>query len=448
MGGSLCISEERAQDGYVVLDRPFRPETRVVRRNGSAPPRERRADICVVGAGISGTSAAIEAAKLGRSVILIDGLPALGGQAVNSIIGMIVGLFGNPPKSKQLTHGIADDIIHDLGASGDLHVVMGGVSLNALYNEVALGRWVERKVLELKITPLVGAILRSVRREGRRITALELATRYGDVIVRADGFVDATGDAAVVWQAGLECREPAEGVIYGSQMIVIENFDEAYKPSREEMSARIRERGAEYGMIRRDGFAMSFPGRATAVVNMTHIENPMDPFGASKTGLEGKEQADRTMKFLRSEFPAAFGKARVRSYGLPGIRQTRWIVGRHHLTVDEVRRGVNFPDSIARTAWPLEQHHNAEGYVWEPFDANHVHYVPLGSMTPPGVDNLVAAGRSIDGDATALSSVRVMGPCIAMGAAAAHALDLAGKGSVHRINQAALCERIRPNIED
>ncbi len=33
--------------------------------------------------------------------------------------------------------------------------------MNALYNEVALGRWVERKVLELKITPLVGAILRA-----------------------------------------------------------------------------------------------------------------------------------------------------------------------------------------------------------------------------------------------------------------------------------------------
>ena len=144
--------------------------------------REHRADICVVGAGISGVSAAIEAARLGRNVILIDGLPALGGQAVNSIIGMIVGLFGNPPGNKQLTHGIADDIIRDLGATGDLHLVMGGVSLNALYNEVALGRWVERKILELKITPLVGAVLRRVRLDGRRVTALELATRYGDVV--------------------------------------------------------------------------------------------------------------------------------------------------------------------------------------------------------------------------------------------------------------------------
>ena len=59
-------------------------------------------------------------------------------------------------------------------------------------------------------------------------------------------------------------------------------------------------------------------------------------------------------------------------------------------------------------------------------------------MTPPGATNLVAAGRCVDGDAAALSSVRVMGPCSAMGAAAAHALDLAGRsgadGGVHDID--------------
>src|SRR5437764_2367578 len=149
-----------------MLAQPCRPETGIVRRTETPPLQERKADLCVVGAGISGVSAAIEAARLGRKVILIDGLPALGGQAVNSIIGMIVGLFGNPPASKQLTHGIADDIIRDLGATGDLHLVLGGISINALYNEVALGRWVERMVLELKITPLVGAILRHVHLDG------------------------------------------------------------------------------------------------------------------------------------------------------------------------------------------------------------------------------------------------------------------------------------------
>ena len=430
-----------------MLNQSFRPETRIVRQTNSPAVRSHRADLCVIGAGISGVSAAVEAARLGREVILMDGLPALGGQAVNSIVGMICGLFGNGPNGKQLTHGIADDILHDLGVTGDVEVRMGGVSPNVYYSEVALGRWVEKTILAHRITPLVGAILRGVRMDGRRVQALEIATRYGDAEVVADGFVDATGDAALVWQAGLECREPAEGVIYGSQMMVIEDFEPAYAPGREEMSARIRERGAHYGLIRRDGFAMNLPGGRTAIVNMTHVETPLDPFEASRKGIEGKEQADRTMDFLKGEFPQAFGEARVRAYGLPGIRQTRWIVGCHHLTVDEVRRGVKFEDRIARTAWPLEQHHHAEGYVWEPFGEDHVHYVPLGSLAPPAADNILAAGRSIDGDATALSSVRVMGPCIAMGAAAAHALDLAGSGSVHQIDVAALRKRIAANIE-
>ena len=69
-------------------------------------------------------------------------------------------------------------------------------------------------------------------------------------------------------------------------------------------------------------------------------------------------------------------------------------------------------------------------------------------MIPAEGDNVVAAGRCIDADLPALSSVRVMGPCMAMGAAAAKALDLAGTGSVHQIDIAALAEaRPADNVE-
>src|SRR5437660_8317948 len=98
-----------------MLDRPFRPETLTVRRDDSAAVREYDGDLCVVGAGIAGTSAAIEAARLGRKVVLIDGLPALGGQAVNSIIGTFCGLFSNGTHGYQCTHGIADEILETLG---------------------------------------------------------------------------------------------------------------------------------------------------------------------------------------------------------------------------------------------------------------------------------------------------------------------------------------------
>lgn len=431
-----------------MLDRPFAPETRVVSRAGQPPVIERSCDICVVGSGASGMSAAIEAARAGRKVILVDGLPSLGGQAVNSIIGMFCGLYTPGPEGRQITHGIADEILHDLGATDDVKVISGGVMKVAMYNEVALGRWVEKTILAAGVTPLSGAIIRKVNMDGRRVKSLDIATRHGDVRVTASGFIDATGDAAITWEAGLDCRVQAEGQVYGSQMLIIEDFDDSKRPGWDEMAARIHDRGEHYGMMRRDGFAASFPGRNVAMVNMTHIETPLNPFDASVKAIDGKEQADRTLVFLHNEFPEAFGHARIRAYGLPGIRQTRWIVGTHHLTVDEVRAATKFDDAIARCSWPLEQHHNREGYVWEVFPDDHVHTIPLRSLTVAGADNLLAVGRCIDADSAALSSVRVMGPCIAMGAAAAHALDIAGSGSVHQIDMNALKARIRHNIED
>ena len=422
--------------------------TRMVRRTAQGPLRKVEADICVVGAGIAGVSAAIEAARLGRKVILVDGLPALGGQAVNSIIGTFCGLFSNGTHGYQFTHGIADDILDTLGKNSDqLYYRNGPLTTVVYYDEITLGRWIDRAVQAAGITPIVGAVLREVRIDGRRIQSLGLATRYGDVEVTATGFVDASGDAALTWQAGFACREPANGPVFGTQMVILENIDEAKQPTRDEIGARMKQKGDAYGLVRREGLAFIIPGRGVAAMNMTHVETPLDPIEASQRGLDGKEQADRAVSFLRAEFPECFGNARIRAYGFPGIRQTRWIVGRQQLTVDDVRAGTRFPDAIARTAWPIELHDHGTGHVWQSFDEDHVHYVPLGSLVPAEGDNVVAAGRCIDADNAALSSVRVMGPCIAMGAAAAKALDLAGTGSVHQIDIAALAARVRDNVE-
>jgi len=423
--------------------------TRIVQRNSAGAVRNIEADICVVGAGSAGISAALEAAALGRKVVLIDGQHALGGQAVNSIIGTFCGLFANGHSGYKVTHGIADGILRDLGAQDALYYRHGGPSNTTvvMYDEIALGRWIERHVAAAGITVLLGAVMREVTRDGRRIRAIDVATRYGDVRVSATGFVEASGDAALAWNAGLACREAADGPIYGTQMAVIEGIDEAHQPDRPEVAERLTQRAKHYGLTRESGFAFVFPGKGIALVNMTHVETPLDPVAMSARALDGKDQADRAVAFLRAEYPAAFGKARIRSYGALGIRQTRWIAGRQQLTVADVRAGTKFGDAVARTGWPIELHDTPQGYVWEPFGDDHLHYVPLGSLVSPDCDNMVAAGRCIDGDVAALSSVRVMGPCIAMGAAAAHALDLAGSGSVHQIDAAALRARVKDNVE-
>ena len=85
---------------------PIKTATRIVRRE-TATARQIGADICVVGAGSAGISAALEAAKLGRKVVLVDGLPTLGGQMVNSIIGTFCGLFANGTHGIQFTYGMA-----------------------------------------------------------------------------------------------------------------------------------------------------------------------------------------------------------------------------------------------------------------------------------------------------------------------------------------------------
>ena len=409
-----------------------------------------RADVCVVGAGIAGSTAAIESARLGRDVVLVDSLPLIGGQMVHSLIGLFAGIFGNAPEYRQLTHGVFDDIFRALGPSGDLYFSRSHTT-TVFYNEVALGRWLEKTVRDLGIQVVTGAVLQDVAVHDGRVASLGLATRYGNLRVRADGFVDASGDAALTWQAGLPCWVP-ERPIYGSQQVIVENLSEEHKPEPGEVDALFAARGEEFGLLRRGGLAFFFPGRGTAVLNVTHIDAPLDPLDASRAMFEGRDQADRAIALLRAEFPKAFGEARVRAYGFPGRRQTRWIRGVHQLSVDEVRSGVRFPDAVARTAWPIELHDRSDGYVWEMFSADHVHYVPLRSMTPPSVANLVAAGRCVDGDAAALSSVRVMGPCSAMGAAAAHALDLAAAsgpdGSVHDIDLERLRSRLAANLGD
>lgn len=416
-----------------------------VRKDGGDPTEELTADVLVVGAGIAGLSAAVESARLGRSVVLADALPVLGGQCVNSLIGLFCGVFGNGPDFRRLTHGVFDPMFADLEPTGDIALNVNH-TITVAYDEVVVGRWFENLVQSLGIQVVLGASVQSVDAADGHLSATTFATRHGPVRVRARGFVDASGDAALTWEAGFACRVP-ERTIWGSQQIRLENLREEFKPEPADLAERVAAKATEYGLVRRDGLAFFFPGRDTAVMNMTHVEAPLDAVRAGRAQLEGRAQADRVVEFLRREFPKAFGNARVRSYGFPGRRQTRWIAAVHQLTVDEVRTGHRFPDAVARTAWPIELHDRIEGYVWETLGPDHVHYVPLRSLVPAGAHNLVAAGRCVDGDAAALSSVRVMGPCAAMGFGAAHALDLVGEGSVRDIDVAALAERVHENVE-
>jgi glycine/D-amino acid oxidase-like deaminating enzyme len=422
----------------------------VVRRRGLSCDIEVDADLCVLGAGISGVAAAIEAARLGLRVVIADAAPAIGGQAVGSIIGTIIGLYSHGPDAYQITHGLADELIEELSASGDLlkrrSARTGTITFQ--YELMQLGRWMERKIEDAGATALVGAILTDVEFADRRLRSLRFATRSGPVTVRAQGFVDASGDAVLSWQAGLAVREP-DAPVYGSLNFLLEGYDEALvaEIDHNEIYARLRAVGEKYGLVRHDGFLFAFPGKGTALANLTHFETPLDPLRAADLVFEGRKQADGVVAFLRAEFPDMFANVRVRHYGNPGIRQTRWIVGQQQLTLDDIRVGNRPTDAVARCAWWVELHDTEELVHWERFPDGHVYYIPFSCMVPEDADNIVAVGRCVDADTYALSAIRVMGPCIAMGAAAAHALKLAGDRPVTQVDMKKLQERLHDNLE-
>ncbi len=138
---------------------PLSTQTRIVRRTPGAPSRKLETEIRVVGAGIAGVSAALEAARLGRKVVPVDGQPVLGGQAVNSIIATFCGMFSNGTHGYQFTYGVADDLLAFLESREQaIHYRHGPNTTVVYYDEVALGRWVEQRVVEAGITVVLGAV--------------------------------------------------------------------------------------------------------------------------------------------------------------------------------------------------------------------------------------------------------------------------------------------------
>ena len=143
---------------------------RTVRRAGAAP-KKLPADLCVLGSGISGISAALEAAQLGRRVVLVDSGPQLGGQSTGSIIGTFCGLYANGPNPKLVTRGIAETLLRDLKASGDaFEKVSARNTVIVMYRVAALQRWIEE----------------AVRKAGIDVTYVELPTNKGHMASHAD----------------------------------------------------------------------------------------------------------------------------------------------------------------------------------------------------------------------------------------------------------------------
>ncbi|WP_441252759.1 FAD-dependent oxidoreductase [Tardiphaga sp. 71_E8_N1_1] len=410
----------------------------------TARQRDIRVDVCVVGAGAAGVTAAVEAGRLGLSVCLVDALPQIGGQSVNGLIGTLCGFYSMGAEPYQLTYGFASDVLGELGSADALSYRRGRDSIIALYDDSELASIYARHLLASRATVVLGAILVSVDHDGSRIKRLCAQTRYGPVAVAATTYIDASGDAMVSALAGAPLQRAAVPV-YGTSMFSITNVSQPI-PARSAVIKRLEQVADQYGLQRRDGFVFEFPARNICLVNLTHFQTPLDAVEMTARALEARGTIDRVMSFLRSEFAEAFAKARVNAIGQPGIRQTTSIVARRSLQTSEVRAGRRPDDAIGRCAWPIEFHGSAEGVYWEEFVSDHITWIPLGAMISRDISNLIAAGRCVDAEPFALAAIRVIGPCMAMGAAAAAAAAVGGN-DLHALRPARVQDIVSDNVD-
>jgi hypothetical protein len=101
------------------------------------------------------------------------------------------------------------------------------------------------------------------------------------------------------------------------------------------------------------------------------------------------------------------------------------------LTEEEVIERSEFPDGIARGAYPIDIHDPKGGKTQFSFIKGGGSYaVPYRCLIPEGSENLLVAGRGVSTTGKALGSVRLMPCCMALCQAAGARAALASQGSV------------------
>jgi hypothetical protein len=407
------------------------------------------ADVVVLGGGPAGIAAAAAVAKLGRKVILVERYGFLGGMCtaagVTNFCGLHANVFG---EIKQVVHGVADALLARIDSLGGLnkpHVVLGKTYAQA-YDTAAYKLAADDLLGGLKVHLQFHALAVGVAMEtDPRIDALLIETKSGRRAIRAQVFIDCSGDGDLAAFAGAAYEKG--DMLYPSMMFRVANVDAAKAGEAWRMIPDLMHEAEARGVNFPRKGAIVRPQKNTSEwrVNVTQMKHPdgraIDGTDADELAMGeifGRSQVYAFYKFLKAEVPG-FENAYI--IDIPpqlGIRETRRITGAYQLTGDDVVGCASFGDTIGVNGWPLEMH-VAGDVVWRWPDIpgsrgyNHLPYRMLAPLNARGrpFDNLLVAGRCASMTHEGQSAARVSGPCFVMGEAAGTAAHLALKSNVN-----------------
>jgi hypothetical protein len=307
------------------------------------------------------------------------------------------------------------------------------------YDTAAYKCAADELILDAGVRPRLHTLAVGAVAAGSRLRALLVETKSGRQAVAGSVFVDCSGDADLAaWAGAPWAKGDGRGWLqYPTMMFRLGGVDT--ERAQREGVPRLRNAMLEAQQRREYHFPrlspilrpQAHPGEWRA--NMTQVSRDVAPVDGTNVDdltyaeIEGRRQVVSYARFVRKHVPG-FESSYIQE--LPaqvGIRETRRLLGRHVLTGEEVLSGATFPDTIGLNGWPIEKH-ILGGTEWRWIDPPGYHAIPYRALLPAGgAENLLVAGRCASATQDAQASIRVTGPCYAMGQAAGTAAALAAQ---------------------
>lgn len=408
-------------------------------------------DVIVIGGEPEGIAAAISSARNGLKVLLIEKRDGLGGLMTYGMLNFIDMNYDH--QGKQIIHGIFREFYNKVG--GDIFDINHA-------KEVFLDMVNKEK----NITLMLGTKLESivVSEDGNLIE--QILVKHMDKTQRFKGriYIDATQDADVAAMAGVPYSVGKEDIglhetmMAATLMIYLENVDW----NKVRQTARAKTFGiAEVNRTNAWGFEGFYkqyiPHDKTTRMRGLNIARQKDGSilinalqiffvdGLDESSIadgmkRGKAETYHVYNFLKENFPG-FEKARIREFPTElYIRETRHIYGEYRLSIVDVLESRDFEDGIGFGSYPVDiQSTSPEntGYI---ICNPKMYSIPLRSLIPLKIDNMMVVSRSASYDSLAAGSARV----IPIGMVAGQGAGVAAK---YAITEGVLLREIPYNKE-
>jgi len=382
-------------------------------------PVRRRVEVLVAGGGPAGVGAALAAAREGARTLLVERHGMLGGMWTAGLV--------NPFFESHRNGWLVSELVERLRARGAWRQWRFAYTFDPEAMKAELEAMMQQAGVELLYHTLcVDTVV-----EGGTARGAIIESKAGREAVLADVVVDCTGDGDVAARAGapFELGRLADGLVQPmTLMFEIEGAAGYDQPSARELYDKMAEvlarRGLGYVLrFERVDYApwiITLPGGASAV-QLTHVYrlNPLDPADLTAGTLDARRQAAEAVEILR-HVPGLEGARLARTAEHIGVRETRRILGRYQLWLEDLVAGRTFGDGVATCGFGVDIHDPAPGSGIKPSRGVAIkpYEIPYRCLVPREVEGMLVAGRCLSGTHEAQASYRVTGTCLATGQAA------------------------------